>query len=60
MDTSGESTPVLDDLERVTCHACGKLLFKAQRRALRPGFGLEMRCRCKAWNFLIGTLPSSS
>ena len=52
------TTAVLDGLERVQCHRCGRLLCKVQSRALRPSLGLEIRCRCHAMNFLIGT-PTS-
>jgi hypothetical protein len=51
-DTSGY------DFEAMHCHSCRRLLLKIEYRALRPGLRLEIRCRCKATNYLIGALTT--
>jgi phage FluMu protein Com len=46
------------ELEDMRCRECQRLLLRVQHRALRPGCVLEIQCRCKALNYLVGTLCS--
>lgn len=42
------------NLERVQCHACGRLLFRIDPAALKPGKVLETKCKCDAMHYEIG------
>lgn len=44
--------------EEIRCCACGRLLQKIERQALRPGKHIEIKCsRCKAINRMVGPEP---
>lgn len=42
------------DWESFRCRNCQRLLFKISG-GLRPGAALEIKCGCKAMNYLMGT-----
>jgi hypothetical protein len=44
----------LKHLEQVRCEACGRLLFRIDPEALRPGKVLELKCKCDAFLYRIG------
>ena len=46
------------NFESMHCRQCKRLLLKIQHRALRPAYVLEILCRCKTMNYVIGT-PST-
>jgi phage FluMu protein Com len=42
------------NLEPVRCQACGRLLFRIDSDALKPGKAIETKCKCDAMNYRIG------
>lgn len=42
--------------ETFRCRVCHKLLLKVtQQNALKPGEAIEIKCNCKAMNYLMGS-----
>lgn len=48
----------LKALEPVRCQACGRLLFRIDAEALKPGRVIETKCKCDAMNYRIGRSTS--
>lgn len=44
----------LKHLDSVRCEACGRLLFRIDADALKPGKVLELKCKCDAFVYRIG------
>lgn len=45
-------------LDDVRCQGCGRLLFRIDAEALRPGKAIEVKCKCDAMNYRIGRTTS--
>lgn len=41
-------------LESFRCRTCQALLLKITPQALKPGTALEIKCKCKTLNYLMG------
>ena len=45
-------------LEQVRCQGCGRLLFRIDADALRPGKLVEIKCKCDFVSYRIGRVTS--
>lgn len=48
----------LKSLEPVRCQACGRLLFRMDRDALKAAKAIEVKCKCDAMNYRVGRTSS--